>query len=94
MTKKLVTDLRFSETTEDHLASHAITVEEALAVAFNEPRFFRDKEAGRLRMIGRTDEGRLLTIIVEPDEDDGGTCELITGWDATRAEKTAWQKEK
>lgn len=94
MAKKLLTALRFGDTTEDHLASHAITVDEALAVGLGGPRFFRDKEPGRFRMVGRTDEGRLLTILVQPDKDDDVIYDVITGWNATRAEKTAWQREK
>jgi hypothetical protein len=94
MTKRDVDELQFGVDTEDHLATHGVTMDEVLTVAFGSPRFFRNKVDGRLRMIGRTEEGRLLTIIVQPDNDDGAVYHVVTGWDASKAERTAWQKDK
>lgn len=52
---------------------------------------FRNRRGGhRLRIIGPDGGGRLLTIIVEPDED--GMWEIVTGWPSTGAEQTLYSR--
>lgn len=93
MARRYVDELRISPKAEDELAEHGVLPDEALEVSWNSPRFFRDKIQGRQMMIGKADAGRLLTIIVEPTEKPT-IWDVITGWDASKGESTAWRKAK
>ena len=78
---------------EDELSRHQVSVDESLEVSWSAPRFFRDKVQGRQLMIGKTDGGRLLTIVVQPT-DTHGAWDVVTGWDSSQGERTAWQNAK
>lgn len=41
-------------------------------------------------MIGKNDGGALLTIIVEPGSEKG-RWDVVTGWSASKGERTAWE---
>ena len=47
----------------------------------------RGNAANRRLLIGRTDGGRAMTLVVEPTIDPT-TWLLVTGWDSTPAERT------
>ena len=94
MTRRYISELRFSASVEDKLASHGVEALEVLEVLWDGPRFFRDKVDGRTKMIGKTPSGRLLTVIVEPTQDDPTSYDVITAWAANKAERTAWGRAK
>ena len=77
----------------EELAAHDVIDDEVLEVSWNDPAFFRDKVRGRELMIGKSDGGRLLTVVVQPG---GmlGAWDVVTGWDADQGERTEWQKAR
>lgn len=91
MAKPFITELHISIGAEEELSAHGLDAEDALETLWNGPEFFRDKVDGRYRMIGRKDGGRLLTIIVEPTSTHG-RWDAITGWPASKGERTLWEK--
>lgn len=93
MTTPFITELQVSLGAEDELAAHRLTVENVLEVGWNAPEFFRDKVDGRFRMIGKTDGGALLTIIIEPTKVNG-RWDVVTGWPASKGERTIWEKSQ
>ncbi|MHB8644611.1 MAG: hypothetical protein ACYDAR_02345 [Thermomicrobiales bacterium] len=79
-------DLVFDEESTEHLARHAIMEYEAREVFWNDPTWARD---GRLQpddwyMIGWTDAGRPLTIVVTVLVN--GQLRPYTGWTPSKAE--------
>lgn len=90
MTTPFITELRVSPGAEEELAGHGLDAEDAMEVEWNGPEFFRDKVDGRYRMIGKNDGGALLTIIVEPTNEDG-RWDVVTGWAASKGERTSWE---
>ena len=93
MARRYIDVLRVSPGAEDELAGHGITVDEALEVRWDDPAFFRDKRPGRDLMIGRTEGGQLLTIVVE-EQRAQSTWDIVTGWKSDKGERTAWQKAR
>lgn len=80
--------LQFDDTNIEHLARHGIVPEEVEQITGNEyvtARNRRDSQ-NRICMIGRTDGGRMLTVVLEATYDDG-IWRPITGWNATSAER-------
>jgi uncharacterized DUF497 family protein len=64
---------------EAELAAHDITVDEAVEVLWNDFKVFRNKRTGTgYQLVGRTDGGRLLKMIVY--EKSKGVIRVITGW--------------
>lgn len=65
---------------EDELAGHRVTADEALEVIWNGFDVRRNKGYhGGYQLIGRTDGGRLLKLIVY--EKRPGVIRIVTGWD-------------
>jgi uncharacterized DUF497 family protein len=80
--------LEFDDHNVEHLARHAIAPEEIEQLTGNPYVTARNPRVAenRIFMIGRTDGGRMLTIVLEATHDDA-TWRPITGWDATPAER-------
>jgi uncharacterized DUF497 family protein len=73
-----------------HLARHKITAEEAEQVFANGGRFVPNTAgSGAWRLVGPTDGGRILTLPLayHPDR---RAIRIITGWDATPAQKARY----
>lgn len=80
--------LEFDDENINHLARHGITAEEVEQVTGN-PYVTARKRAhrrSRICMIGTTDGGRALTIVLQVTRDDV-VWRPVTGWDATAEEK-------
>lgn len=79
---------------EDELHEHRITPEEVYEVWANQPQFARNKRrrAGDWKMMGRTDGGRRLTIVLRYDG-EARSVRPITGWKSTDGEITRYFKE-
>jgi uncharacterized DUF497 family protein len=68
------------EFNEDELAGHDVSVDEAVEVIWNGFDVYRNKGYhGGYQLIGRTDGGRRLKLIVY--EKSPGLLRVITGWD-------------
>jgi uncharacterized DUF497 family protein len=85
-----ISELLLTETAIDKLGARGISIEEVHQLAGNANvtvRNLRSDPPDRRRlMIGRTDGGRALTLVVERTRDPT-TWLTITGWDATPRER-------
>ena len=70
---------------------HPIAEWEAEEVFWNGPVWVRNKKAGSgdWKMIGYTDSGRALTIVVEV-RPQARLLRVVTGWPCTRGERTRY----
>jgi uncharacterized DUF497 family protein len=76
--------IEWDEGNEGELARHGIRLDEILQVFLNRPAWAHNKRgrAGQYKMVGQTDSGRRLTIVVlMPENSD--QARPITGWDST-----------
>jgi len=66
---------------------------EAYEVWLNQHVTVRNKRnrAASHRLIGLTDSGRMLTILVRADE-DGRAWLIVNGWGASKAERTLYER--
>jgi uncharacterized DUF497 family protein len=80
--------LEFDDNNIEHLGKHGIAPEEIEQITGNDyitARNVRQPES-RIVMIGRTDGGRLLTVVLEATRDDV-VWRPITGWESTQEER-------
>jgi len=84
----------WDDANEAHLADHSIAPWEVEQVFLNAPVWAPDRKnrGGAWKMVGWTDGGRALAIIVELIEPDGTPAMLraSTGWGATTADFTRY----
>lgn len=76
---------------EEHIARHNISVDEVEEVVFATPYITRTRQ-GRYRLIGQTNAGRYLTIIVAPR--GRGVYGLVTARDADESERRLYQRKQ
>ncbi len=82
-------DLIWDERNDDHIARHGVEPSEVEEVAQNTPFVTRGRR-GTYRLIGQTDAGRLLTVIVARDE--GTLFYVVTARDADDRERRAYRR--
>lgn len=84
----------WDDANEGHLAARGITPWEVEQVFLNGPVWVpnRKNRSGAWKMVGWTDGGRALTIIVAAGEsrETPGMLRAFTGWDATAGEFTRY----
>ena len=75
------------------LGRHGISLADVLEVFANDPAWGRNRKnrSGDYKMIGQTDGGRRLTIIMlmVPNSDK---ARPVTGWDSTKGEVTRYRR--
>ena len=83
-----ITELEFDEDNEGKLATHHIAAAEVLQILENQFTVRRNKKnrTGARQLIGVTNGGRALTIILAPTR-MAERWRPITGWDSTPAER-------
>jgi uncharacterized DUF497 family protein len=85
-----IAELLLTEAAIDKLGARAISIEETHSVPRNANVVVRnphsDPPGKRRLLIGRTDGGRLLTLVIERTTDPT-TWLVVTGWDATVRER-------
>jgi uncharacterized DUF497 family protein len=85
-----IAELLLTEAAIDKLGARSISIEETHAVPRNANAVVRnphsDPPGKRRLLIGRTDGGRLLTLVIERTTDPT-TWLVVTGWDATVRER-------
>jgi uncharacterized DUF497 family protein len=86
-----IDDLIIDADRVEHIARHHVTAAEAEQVVFGNSVIRRSTE-GRYRMIGQTDAGRYLCVIVAPR--GGGVFGLVTARDASDAERRAYRSQE
>lgn len=79
----------------EKLAARQIEEWEAHEVFHNGYVPLRNKKnrAASHRWVGRTDGGRLLTLLVR-ESHDAGCWECVNGWEASAGERTLYTKER
>ena len=90
--------LTWNSATVSELAGHELTVEHAIEVFERDPEFFSQSPSAeissrgvfqvrprRVRMVGPTDTGRMLTFILELPNDDFAS-HVVTGWESDLSE--------
>jgi uncharacterized DUF497 family protein len=91
-----VRELLVTEAALDKLGARGISAVEAEQVPRNphvmvrDPRH-RSEGSGRRLLIGRTDGGRVLTLVIEQTADPT-TWLIVTGWAATEAERNILER--
>jgi hypothetical protein len=83
------------EESETHLARHGVRPWEVDEVFLNGPVWAPNKKGmtGAWLMLGWTDGGRALSIVVAMDEDTA-MLRAITGWDTTTAEAARFLRKR
>lgn len=85
--RAVVHQLLASDVALDKLGARGISAEEAEQLPRNQHVTAVNPRAGKRRLlIGRTDGGRALTLVIEPTMEPT-TWLIVTGWDATQAER-------
>lgn len=91
------TGFEWDDGNRDELAQphHPIQEWEAEEVFLNGPVWMpnRKRHSGDWKMVGRTDDGRALTLIANVNEKTG-ELRIITGWDATKADHTRYLSKR
>lgn len=75
-----------------HIARHQVSPEEVEQVCHNDP-FSDTGKKGRIRLIGPTDGGRMLSIILDPEE-EAGVYYPVTARPASRKERRYYNEQK
>lgn len=91
-----VNALCFSAHTVDKCAAHGTTMAEVEQVARNGPVLVanpRPRVEGSRLMIGPTDGGRLVTVVIDPTL-DLTTWEVRTAWPATDAQTAHYRRHR
>lgn len=81
-------DLVVASGREEHIARHHVTIAEAEEVVFGTPHIRRERQ-GLFRLIGQTEAGRYLTVIVA--RRGGDVYALVTARDADEAERRLYR---
>lgn len=83
----IITALVWDEFNEAHIARHQVSRDEVEQVCSGEV-LSAETYAGRLRVIGATTEGRMLTVIMAPKGET--TYYVVTARSASRAERKVY----
>jgi uncharacterized DUF497 family protein len=91
MARDVVGQLLATDVALDKLGAHGISAEEAEQLPRNRHVTARNPREGdapgrRLLLIGHTDGGRVLTLVLEQTVDPS-TWLIVTGWSSTEAER-------
>lgn len=90
----LIARLIVNPLAEQKLGRRGVSVRELLQVAANQPYVTANphpRVSGSRLIIGPTDGGRLLTVVVQPDARDKAAWHVMTAWDSTRREIGAFR---
>jgi uncharacterized DUF497 family protein len=85
-----IVELEFDDYNMEKLKFHKVEPTEVIQILENEFTVRRNKKAasGDLQLIGRTNGGRILTVIITPTSVEG-RWRPITAWTSTTAERRA-----
>lgn len=79
---------------EQHLLRHGIGADELVQLVGNRHIVVRDRKSDdpRKLLIGATDGGRIVTVVVEAT-DDKGTWRAVTAFPATKGQRAARERK-
>lgn len=83
-------ELEFDDYNEDELHRHGVTPEEVMQLLSNRYTVRRNRKdrSGQRQLIGETDSGRVLTVVLAVTAVDS-RWRPVTGWESTDAERSA-----
>lgn len=88
----LIGDLVWDVWNVNHIARHGVVPTEADEVCSNAV-IIRQSYADRIVVIGPTNAGRMLTVILEPLDPDTKTNYVVTARPASRRERRLYREE-
>lgn len=91
-TMLLVRQLLWDSWNVAHIARHEVTVDEVEEICQQDP-ITSETYGRRLRVIGRTNEGKILTAILSP-QDEEGVYYPVTARTASRKERQLYRVQK
>lgn len=78
-----------------HIARHGVSQEDVEAVCQGDPMFYRESYKGRLVLLGRGLDGRVLAVVLGPVPNaPDGTYYPFTARPADRSERRAYERQK
>jgi uncharacterized DUF497 family protein len=85
-----IAELEFDDYNEDKLSAHGVTAQEVVQLLENmfTVRLNKRSGIGERQLIGRTNGGRVLTVVLAPTA-VADRWRPITGWDSTSSERRA-----
>jgi len=83
-------DVKDSQWSRDHIARHAVTLDEVREAILERPYWQVKGRNESLLIYGTTDVGRHLLVVVVPDEDEAF---VVTARDMTAREKKTFQQK-
>src|SRR5712692_7342635 len=75
-----------------HIARHAVSQDEVEEVCHRDP-FADAGKKGRIRLLGPTHAGRMLAVILDPEEEEG-VYYPVTARPASRKERRLYREQK
>ena len=87
-----ILELAWRDWAESHIARHRVRWDEVEEVCFNKQRLVTNMRRRRYRLIGQTDAGRYLTVIV--DSLGKGRFVPVTARDATGNERHRFHRSR
>jgi len=84
--------LVWDERNRAHIARHSVSVAEVEEVCHNQPVFISG-HSGRLMVIGSSDSGKALSVVLDP-KDEKGTWYVVTARSADRKERLFYTNMK
>jgi uncharacterized DUF497 family protein len=85
-----IAELRWSEWNEEHIARHGVDPTEVEEVVFHRPFHATRASDNRFLLVGQTDSGRYLSVIVETEPD--GLFFVVTARDAAPYERRLYRR--
>lgn len=76
-----------------HIARHQVTPEEVEEACHADAPYTDEGKKGRIRLVGPTLSGRLLAVILDPEEEEG-VYYPVTARPASRKERRLYQQQK
>lgn len=76
-----------------HIARHDVSPDEVEEVCHGAP-LARQAYRGRLMLIGPTKEGRMLTVILDPEANEQGVYYPVTARPASRKDRYHYREEQ
>jgi len=84
-------EIKWTDSSEDHIGRHGVTPREVRDVLYDRPRIVADAGGGKTVVFGTTVAGRCL-LVVTAEADDGRTF-IVTARNMTDQEKRSFQKK-
>jgi uncharacterized protein DUF4258 len=93
----LIARLLFNDVAQEKLGRRCIEPEEIRQLRRNGPvirRNPRPRTRGSKLMVGETDGGRVLVVVIEPGASNRAVWEVRTAWVASRHERKAYHRSR